>query len=573
VPPAPTLVTYVFAPTDAAAASNLRFFVDHALYGGALGADLVAAAAAEKEEEKKGVQGGRARRRARGGGSANPPSTPLSPSPSPSAASAAFFYDDGADYAFVLQGGVKALQAAPPAVAAVARAALARAAAHPRARVLPRPNTCYDWGAWGWALRGVAAGGAGARRPHHRFFLLVNASVRGPFVPPAAHAAATAAARAAGGGGSASPSARAVLPWHALLTSLLGGPGRVRLAGPVISCEGTPLGGDPAGRGWLHSPHVQSWALATDAGGLAAWEAAGEANPLACHRDRWAAVEGGEVGASRVLLEAGFGLASLLPRYAGVDWRRHLAPANGNNTTLVSAAAAWCNQRSPPTGDGRFDGTTLPPTETLFVKHKAADAAAAAEGGGGEGSGGGAVGRTPTPWLSATARAATKASAWADEALKGGITAELASSEWVDGLAAHRAAGVGGLAGAVGPACFDAAFYTSAHADLAPLRGDPAGAWSHALHFGQFEGRAMRVTCAAGEPGGPPMAPPLVAARDAAHGAGQVALAAGVDRRGVRVAWVGAEDEEEEEDESEGEEEVLVGLRGRRAGAGAGVRA
>ena len=535
LPPAPTLVTYVFAPTDPAAASNLRFFVDHALWGGALGSDLVAAA--EKEEEKK---------KGRGGGRTSSP--PSAPPPSPSSS---FFYDDGADYAFIVQGGEEALATAPPAVATLARAVLARAAVHPRAKVLGRRNACYDWGAWGWALRPLTDGGAGLMRPHHRFFLLVNASVRGPFVPPSAHAAATAALRAVSG----RLTARAVVPWHALLTALLGGPGRVRLAGPVISCEGTPVGGDAAGKGWLHSPHVQSWALATDRAGLAAWEAAGPAhNPLVCHGDRWAAVEKGEVGASRVLLRAGFGLASLLPRYARVDWRANSNSDLNNGLNGTVSASAWCNQRAPPTGDGRFDGTTLPPSETLFVKHKAADAAAAEENG--EGAGG-------RPWLSATARAAAKASTWADAAVEdAAATADVASNEWVAGLAAHRAPGVGGLGAAVGPACFDATFYTSAHADLASLASDPTAAWSHALHYGQFEGRAIRVGCMAGEQGGPPLAPALLAARDAAHGAGQVALEG--DRRGVRVAWVG-------EEEGEEGEEVLLLLQGaapagRRAG-------
>jgi len=555
-PPAPTLVTYVFAPTDPAAADNLRFFVDHALYGGGLGRDLVAAAVEEEAAKKERAGGG-------AGGSGRRRTRPASPRPR----TPAFYYDDGADYAFILQGGAEALEAAPPAVKSVALAALARAAAHPRASLHPRPNACYDWGAWGWALRGVASGGAGLRRAHHRFLLLVNASVRGPFVPPSAHAAATAALRSASSPGTRT---RAVLPWHALLTALLGGPGNVRLAGPVISCEGTPLvsgggggGGKGAGSGgkqkpaWLHSPHVQSWAVATDALGLATWEGAAAAgdNPLACHPDRWAAVEKGEVGASRVLLAAGYGLASLLPRYAGVDWRGAAAPAAGaagaaaNSTPTPPPPTAWCNQRAPPTGDGRFDGTTLPVSETLFVKHKAADAAADAAG---PASSSPPAAPPARPWLSATSRALAKASAWADAGLAGGggpsppplLAADVASNEWVDALGTHRAPGVGGLASAVGPGCFDSSFYSTAHADLASLRGDPAGAWSHALHFGQFEGRAMRVRCVAGDggPGAPPLPPAVLAARDAAHGAGQVPYE-GRERRGARVAWVGGGEE------------------------------
>ena len=372
--PAQTLVTYVFAPSDAAAAENLRFFVDHALYGGALGDDLVAAAEASALSRRWSansgtVSGARRARAALVTLEASTPGAHHRPS---------FVYDDGADYVFLIQGGTDALGKLPPAAAATVAAAIARASTHPRATVLHRPNTCYDWGAWGWALRPRSLGGGGLVRPHHRYFLLVNSSVRGPFVPPAAHAAATAAARAVMGDETAP---RVVVPWHALLTTLLGGPGDVRLAGPAISCEGAPQAG-PGTQGWLFSPHVQSWAVATDRIGLAIWEeAGGNAGPLACHADRAAAIAHGEVGGSAAILAAGKGLACLLPRYAGVEWRGAAragqaaavdAPplANGTIPPGPGPAVAWCNQRVAPTGDGGFDGTTLPPTELLFVKHK-----------------------------------------------------------------------------------------------------------------------------------------------------------------------------------------------------------
>ncbi len=39
--------------------------------------------------------------------------------------------------------------------------------------------------------------------------------------------------------------------------------GDVKLVGPTISCEGSPLNGDVRGR-WRRNPHVQSYAIATD---------------------------------------------------------------------------------------------------------------------------------------------------------------------------------------------------------------------------------------------------------------------------------------------------------------------
>lgn len=37
----------------------------------------------------------------------------------------------------------------------------------------------------------------------------------------------------------------------------------VKLVGPSISCEGSPLNGDFSGK-WRHNPHVQSYVVATD---------------------------------------------------------------------------------------------------------------------------------------------------------------------------------------------------------------------------------------------------------------------------------------------------------------------
>ena len=43
--------------------------------------------------------------------------------------------------------------------------------------------------------------------------------------------------------------------------------GTVKLVGPTISCEGSPLDGDQKGV-WRRNPHVQSYVVATDRIGL-----------------------------------------------------------------------------------------------------------------------------------------------------------------------------------------------------------------------------------------------------------------------------------------------------------------
>jgi len=164
---------------------------------------------------------------------------------------------------------------------------------------------------------------------------MLNSSVRGPFLHP---------------------SLPLHLPWHRLLTSRLGGDGNIRMIGPVISCEGSPLH-DPAiepDAKWRWNPHVQSWALAVDAVGLNVLQAGTKV--LGCPKDRLDTIYHSELGASRAVLRAGHNIASLLKRYEGIDWR---------------ITSNWkCNNRSNPLGKSNFFGGTLGPYETMFVKYK-----------------------------------------------------------------------------------------------------------------------------------------------------------------------------------------------------------
>lgn len=131
-----------------------------------------------------------------------------------------------------------------------------------RVRVVHRPNTCYDGGTMGEVLRAYPR-----LATAYRYFVLMNASVRGPFLPR--YFAAT-----VGG------------PWTAALTSLL--TDEVKLVGTTLSCQ-------------THV-HVQSMVLATDRVGLAVLQERGVLN---CPATLRRAIYTYELQASAAILDAG----------------------------------------------------------------------------------------------------------------------------------------------------------------------------------------------------------------------------------------------------------------------------
>lgn len=95
----------------------------------------------------------------------------------------------------------------------------------------------------------------------------------------------------------------------------------VKFVGPSINCEGAgdadpfrglgppPAAGkdaDAGARGWV--PHVQSFAVATDAAGLELLRA--RSRVFACHAGRLDAIRSAEVGASAAMLAGGYGIDS-----------------------------------------------------------------------------------------------------------------------------------------------------------------------------------------------------------------------------------------------------------------------
>lgn len=131
-----------------------------------------------------------------------------------------------------------------------------------RVRVVHRPNTCYDGGTMGEVLRAYPR-----LATAYRYFVLMNASVRGPFLPR--YFAAT-----VGG------------PWTAVLTSLLSD--ETKLVGTTLSCQ-------------THV-HVQSMVLATDRVGLAVLQ---ERGVLKCPATLRQAIHTYELQASAAILDAG----------------------------------------------------------------------------------------------------------------------------------------------------------------------------------------------------------------------------------------------------------------------------
>jgi hypothetical protein len=77
---------------------------------------------------------------------------------------------------------------------------------------------------------------------------------------------------------------------------------------------------------------------------------------FACHKSMNDAIRNGEVGASEILLDSGYGIDSLMTKYRGMDFRY-------NRTTK-------CVDQRNPTFKNSANGITLDPYEVVFVKIK-----------------------------------------------------------------------------------------------------------------------------------------------------------------------------------------------------------
>jgi hypothetical protein len=172
---------------------------------------------------------------------------------------------------------------------------------------LSSPFLCsYDWGAYGFFVRKF-------RRVLRNFsyYIFVNSSVKGPFVPGYA---------------------KGSMHWTHPFTSKL--QKDVKLVGSTISCE--------AGH-----PHVQSYAVATDQAGLALLR---NSSVFSCHGTRDDAIRNAELASSIAIINAGFNIDCLMLQHSGIDWRGHAACPFGIRNPTVYA--------------------DLAPFEVVFVKSK-----------------------------------------------------------------------------------------------------------------------------------------------------------------------------------------------------------
>ncbi|CAF4827472.1 unnamed protein product [Rotaria sp. Silwood1] len=183
------------------------------------------------------------------------------------------------------------------------------------AHYIQHENECYDFGTVGWFLSQNII-----NISLYKYFILMNASVRGPFF--------------------ATYFDDELMWWFTVFTKRLND--EIKLVGSTINCE--------------HKPHVQSYLLATDQVGLSILTDK-KNGVLNCKKDYGDAVFNGEIGASQLILYANYQIASLQTKYQGWDFRKK---------------ENWgCNNRvSPIFVDHSFDGISHDPYELVFVKYK-----------------------------------------------------------------------------------------------------------------------------------------------------------------------------------------------------------
>mmetsp|Transcript_12969 Transcript_12969/g.55349 ORF Transcript_12969/g.55349 Transcript_12969/m.55349 type:complete len:385 (-) Transcript_12969:1793-2947(-) len=197
--------------------------------------------------------------------------------------------------------------------------------------VLKRPNIGFEFCGVSEALE-IFEG---------RYFIILNSSVRGPFLP------------------SYFP---VKVPWTEAVHKMLSN--TVKLSGVSINCHCCSY--DQADckvacsdADSLYNLHVQSFFLVTDATGLEIIRPA-----LACHNSKVDAIERGEIMFTRLILEAGFNIASMSKFWYGHDFR------NLTSTASMCAAVAMFSPKT--NGDTQYAKSYFAmdhhPYEDMFIK-------------------------------------------------------------------------------------------------------------------------------------------------------------------------------------------------------------
>jgi len=192
-------------------------------------------------------------------------------------------------------------------------------------KVVHHENDCFDWGTFGWVVNSSKVDTS-----LYGYIILLNSSVRGPFLPPYWPAGTH---------------------WSRAFIDRIDG--QKKLVGATISCEGSWKGGVLTGE-HRQNPHVQSYVVAMDQVGLSLLKS--DPAVLQCYHNLHDAIWYAELGSSAAVLGAGYNIDSLMLRYQGVNWRD---------------TSHWqCNGGLNPYAEWMYDGINLSPFEVIFVKVK-----------------------------------------------------------------------------------------------------------------------------------------------------------------------------------------------------------
>lgn len=185
--------------------------------------------------------------------------------------------------------------------------------------VLPRSNTCFDFGAFKDAIMLI---GGEDKINYYKAIIYINSSVFGPFLPkywpPTLH-------------------------WSEIFLSRLND--TIQLVGSVLAClPDDDLGGagpKVSGYFFVTTPYITSNAL--------------KYKVFDCFTNKQDAIVKGEYGLSRLVLEMGYNMDSMLAKYGDIDWRNK---------------SYWdCNEKKFPFLNKQYgNNMDTHPFETVFHK-------------------------------------------------------------------------------------------------------------------------------------------------------------------------------------------------------------
>jgi len=328
--------------------------------------------------------------------------------------------NDGCDYVIVIQ-----MESAEADIADDIEEHLSSVRGNSNVKILKHVNECFDIGTVGWVYSSMDVS-------RYSFFIWINSSVRGPFMPSYIDNK---------------------YHWTRAFTGKI--TDKVKLVGSTLCCGEI--------EDYPPTLHVQTYAVATDSVGLDILRK--NETVFGCYKELRDVVLYSERGMSETMLNAGYGLDSLMARYQGIDWvsMRSMADEYG------------CNGDLNPIQPGFYDGTDIDPMEVMFVKVKGSFLEAG--------------------WASATR--AERLSTWKYEATSGNATEHIlvaSQNNWLDVKMDRLVED----AKRRGMSCFDWEFYLNANKQDPLIDDDvddddvPGEAWDQFIEMGIFEGRPYR---------------------------------------------------------------------------------